>query len=270
MLSSWMQSAAVVSALLIHEAGHCLISALLGSAVGCIELTPFGGVITYQSGETPKKGWRGFAVAAAGPLANYLFLLCVSYIGISWRSLSELKPALITANLAMMLMNLLPVLPLDGGQMVFCAAYYLFPISSVISLLAFGGVFSGAAFILLAVYIWIQTSSLNLSLVIIGFYIMAAALRSKDAMITENAYAVIFEGKREKARIRKAKLYCVKEDTPILELLPYMEKAQSCVFMLTDDERCSSLQEEHIRRLMLNSPGLTMAQAVQKANNGFL
>lgn len=270
LFSSWLQVAAVLSALMIHEAAHCIVSVLIGDRIRCIDLTPFGGVITCRSSKAQMKGIRGFAVAASGPLANCLCLVVLSKISVRGEGIASFKSMMITAHLAMFIMNMLPVLPLDGGRMVFCVAYYLFSASPLIFWLTTGGICTGSSIVLLAFYVLVQTKRLNLSLLIIGFYIIIAALHTKEVMITENAYVILREEQPKRNRIQRTTLYRVDADTPLLSLLPYIEKSRSSVFAIDHAECCRCLQDDDIRNLLLHSPELTMIQAVRKANTDFL
>ena len=269
LFSSWMQAAAAVLALVIHETGHCIASAVFGSRINCIEFTPFGGVITDRAGEAQKKGLPGFVIAAAGPLANYLFLVALASSCVSRYLSLPLIKSLFAANLAMLMINILPVLPLDGGQMVFSAGYYLFPVSLLISALTLGGIGLGGIMALLSFYVFFKTQKLNLSLLMIGLYIITAAIRTKEVMISENAYVVIRERGKKRFSVERLALYRVNADTPILTLLPYMEKSGGSIFMLDNDPHFAALSDERIRSLLLSAPALTMEQAVQKENADF-
>lgn len=110
----------VLVSVLLHEAGH----AVAGKAFGLtpkIELTGFGG-LTRFSGDT-MTAWQRVLVSLAGPFAGFFVgsLLMAIYV-IAGPSLAEesvvrfaLKQAL-WVNIGWGVFNLLPVLPLDGGQ----------------------------------------------------------------------------------------------------------------------------------------------------------
>ena len=106
-------------ALLIHEAAHLAVGHSMGERIESIELTPFGGIIHYSSGASPHKGVKGVAVAAAGPLANYALIGLMSFPEMQlFLPYCFIRQAILM-NAGMMFLNLLPVLPLDGGRIVF-------------------------------------------------------------------------------------------------------------------------------------------------------
>lgn len=105
-----------VLALLLHESGHLLFMVLLGKTPPQISLTPFGGLM-----ETPQEGFPGrqmFLIALAGPLFSALgCLLC--WLGYTRAFLPDaVTLPFFRANMLLLLFNLLPALPLDGGRML--------------------------------------------------------------------------------------------------------------------------------------------------------
>ena len=119
----------------LHEFAHVFAARWTGGSADEIHITPMGGVAMTR----PGRGAYGLGVtAAAGPMVNLVICLC-SFPGwyapeTLWGSLnplelpiSRLDPAnlwhdlgliLFIANWIALLVNLLPVMPLDGGQIL--------------------------------------------------------------------------------------------------------------------------------------------------------
>ncbi|HEX8435561.1 M50 family metallopeptidase [Archangium sp.] len=102
--------------ILIHELGHALVSMSLGSGWASIRLYSMGGLCYHQG----LSRWRSVAVAAAGPLAGFLFggiILAVNHLAPP-RSLMTfvIFRDLMWVNFGWGIINLLPVPPLDGGH----------------------------------------------------------------------------------------------------------------------------------------------------------
>lgn len=101
----------------VHELGHALAGIAFGQKVS-IALLPYGGV-TRNYGK-PLKGWQEFILILMGPLFGFaLFLL--SKTAIPMVPQGALKDVFIFGamiNLFWTVFNLLPILPLDGGQLV--------------------------------------------------------------------------------------------------------------------------------------------------------
>ncbi|MCI6374833.1 MAG: hypothetical protein MR821_06025 [Clostridiales bacterium] len=255
-----------VCALAVHELGHALAARLLGERICTVELAPFGGVMTYAPGYSPAKGLRGIALAAAGPLGNELALLL---LGVATRSEllcslmnGELLRQMIGANAAMLALNLLPALPLDGGRIVFCAGYYLFGVSALSLLLCALGTALGLLLCSLAVYGALALGTLNLSLMIVGGYLTVCAVQGRDALLSENLYAVVHERMQSGGqRCARAVLLRVGGETPLYALIPHMAKTRACVLVLEEGGAPVLLGEEAVLCALLENP----AQSVREA-----
>jgi Zn-dependent protease len=111
----------VFISILVHELGHVLVGRLFGSH-GHIVLYSMGGLAIGSN--ALERRWQRIAVLAAGPGAGFLLLglvwAAVHLSGVSERGMPTAARlayhALILINLFWGLVNLLPVWPLDGGQ----------------------------------------------------------------------------------------------------------------------------------------------------------
>lgn len=105
---------------LIHEYGHALTAVAFGQKAE-IELFGFGG-LTKREGKHLKR-WKEFIIILNGPLAGFL-LVFLSAVLIGWIHAGEKKILLyalkvaFNVNLFWTILNLLPVLPLDGGHLL--------------------------------------------------------------------------------------------------------------------------------------------------------
>ena len=111
---------AFAPALLLHEAAHLAAAHILGIRVESIELMPFGAAVRMENLWRIRAGQLA-AVALAGPAMNLAILL--SCAALAWaRVLPDAWAVLcIKANASILLFNLLPALPLDGGRALFGA-----------------------------------------------------------------------------------------------------------------------------------------------------
>jgi len=105
--------------IIVHEFGHALTSRFFGQSPH-IELVAFGGV-TYQEGRR-LRGWREFIVILNGPIFGFLlFLVTLLLLNSGWFqgavALAMLQ-IFVWVNLFWTVVNLLPVMPLDGGQLL--------------------------------------------------------------------------------------------------------------------------------------------------------
>jgi Zn-dependent protease len=109
---------------LLHELGHSLTAKSQGIQVNSITLFLFGGIANIdRESQTPG---RAFQVAIAGPLVSFALagLLTVADHYLVMNAPAEvLVSNLAQVNLVLAILNLLPGLPLDGGQILKAAVW---------------------------------------------------------------------------------------------------------------------------------------------------
>lgn len=107
------------SSVLLHELGHSLAAKRQGIQVNSITLFLFGGIAAIdQESKTPGDA---FQVAIAGPLVSLGLYLLLSGIGLIPglpESAQVVAQNVAQINLVLALFNLIPGLPLDGGQVL--------------------------------------------------------------------------------------------------------------------------------------------------------
>ena len=110
---------------IIHELGHVVMGLIMGLKIEKIEIMPLGLSVSFKLNiddynKKIKKGnilqLKKIAIAGAGPLTNLIMLLIVLYTNINLKIVSN--EVLAYANILIMLFNLLPIYPLDGGRIL--------------------------------------------------------------------------------------------------------------------------------------------------------
>jgi len=111
----------VFVSVLVHELGHAIVGRLFGGRPE-IRLEAFGGVTFPQFATRPGPG-RQFILSVAGPVAGLLLGAAAYLLVRSWppdpRSVSAfIMRQFIWVSVVWAAFNLLPILPLDGGNMM--------------------------------------------------------------------------------------------------------------------------------------------------------
>lgn len=107
----------ILVSVIVHEFGHAL-TAVFFKQKARIQLIALGGVTMFEG---PKlKFWQQFLITFNGPLFGFfLFLIATFLLHFSWPPLIlKIFKATQVANLFWTIVNLLPVQPLDGGQLL--------------------------------------------------------------------------------------------------------------------------------------------------------
>ena len=161
---------------IIHELGHLLAGILLGMQPDKLEINPFGVSIDFNIKRKDymrkiKKGnlleLKKILVAFAGPFVNGIIILILCFIHISPYD----KMLMIFSNLTLILFNILPIYPLDGGRIVKGILYllkgkqkaeeYIYHISHItlILLTAIGSIgilfINNIAIFLVIIFLWV-------------------------------------------------------------------------------------------------------------------
>jgi Zn-dependent protease len=107
------------TSVLAHELGHSFAAIAQGIKVRSITLFIFGGLATLEKeSETPL---QSFLVAIAGPLVSILLFILFTIVEASLDLSPPLKAVVLllaNINLVLALFNLIPGLPLDGGNVL--------------------------------------------------------------------------------------------------------------------------------------------------------
>jgi len=131
----------ILLSVLFHEFGHAL-TAVFFRQKAQIQLVALGGVTTFHG---PKlKFWQQFIIVLNGPLAGILlFFLASLALALPLSStLRGIVATIRTVNLFWSIINLLPVLPLDGGQLLRIALEGFFGVKGYKASLVIGIIFA--------------------------------------------------------------------------------------------------------------------------------
>lgn len=158
--------------ILLHEFGHAFACRSVGGSADRILLWPFGGVAFVRPPSRP--GAQLWSIAA-GPLVNVALIPILKLLRLFlWNAgsadLYQLVAMISAINVWILLFNLLPVYPLDGGQILRSLLWYPFGRIKSLRIASVLGLIGAAAFILWA----FQQRSLWIGL--LAFFLMTQAL----------------------------------------------------------------------------------------------
>ena len=143
---------ALFGIVLLHEFGHALACRSVGGQANRIMLWPLGGVAFVQP--PPRPGALLWSIAA-GPLVNVVLLPCtvMAWFFATAAGLQRVNPdfvqflfSLALINFVLLVFNMLPIYPLDGGQILQALLWFVIGhgrslmVSGIIGLVGAAGV----------------------------------------------------------------------------------------------------------------------------------
>jgi Zn-dependent protease len=143
---------------LLHEYGHALACRQVGGTANQIVLWPLGGVAYVDP--PPRPGATLWSIAA-GPLVNVALIPVLSILAIvsgtlGWARMPDVHGLLRSVwkmNLVLLGFNLLPIYPLDGGQILRALLWFVVGRARSLMVAAILGFVGVAGLILLALWI---------------------------------------------------------------------------------------------------------------------
>ena len=143
---------------LLHEFGHALACRQVGGRADQIVLWPLGGIAYVQP---PARPGAWLWSIAAGPLVNLVliaptFAIWIWASSVDWgeenRDLHQFIFALFVINLGLFIFNMLPIYPLDGGQILQSLLWFVIGRARSLRIASMIGLVGVAGFVALAVW----------------------------------------------------------------------------------------------------------------------
>jgi Zn-dependent protease len=162
---------ALFAIVLTHEFGHALACRSVGGTANRIMLWPFGGVAYV---DPPQRPGATLWSIVAGPLVNvvlYPILLIIFLSGqkLGWAAnapnLYQLVYGILWIDGRLLIFNILPVYPLDGGKILWSLLWFVMGRARALMTASIIGFFGVAGFILYAIHkenAWLGAISLYL------------------------------------------------------------------------------------------------------------
>ncbi|MRG88227.1 stage IV sporulation protein FB [Salinibacillus xinjiangensis] len=145
---SFVEIAIIFCLIFIHEMGHIGMALFFRWRISSIMFWPFGGVMNTDEYYT-RSYKEEFLVVLAGPMQHIWIHFVLMFMLTNTDIPTHLVEYALTYNTNLLLFNLLPIYPLDGGKILLLLLSYKVPFKQVISLT----VILSIAFIMMAMFI---------------------------------------------------------------------------------------------------------------------
>ncbi len=232
----------IISALtaLLHECGHVFCAARLGFECTQISLMPYGAAAVCEiDGISPADEIK---LALAGPLVN--LVICIAVAGLWWffPETYAFTDTLFYASAAMLVMNVLPAYPLDGGRVAKCAVSRFFSAKTLNIILR---VVNLAVVIgLIFVYIFLLR---NISVLTVAAFLLCSAFQKSPS-----AQKINFAAKKKK-RGREIRYVILDENATFKDALKFVDGNRYLVIQLYGETFIDEIGEDELYKRLLNA-----------------
>lgn len=166
-----------MASILLHESAHALMSTCLGKPPEDVEITPLGALMRLEDDEALSASGR-LLVLLAGPVMTLTLCYLALFLTQAGRLPWAVGRQLFLCNAAILMVNLLPALPLDGGRITAWLLSTILPIEMTRAMMRAVGTAVGLLCVLLNLWLSWRYGGWNLSLAAAGCFLMYSAARS--------------------------------------------------------------------------------------------
>ncbi len=230
----------------IHEISHVISARYYKIEINKITVSPIGIMASINYSNSSKKT-NDYVVALTGPIAN-LIMICVGiHLNSSVLGQSQTMSFFILSNVSLLVLNILPVLPLDGGRVFKTILLNRVGYSGTLKVFSvITKIVSG--FIIGAGIIQVLNSYYNFSLLLIGIFIYLYKYKDIDLQFDFIRELYLKKQKIQTLKLIELKYFAVLESNRAIDVIKsfYNNKYNIVVILNNDLEIVGELTETQI------------------------
>lgn len=259
-----------LASIVLHELAHAACALAFGQALHSIEITPLGAIMRLEDeGRLPP--FKRALMLLAGPAMTCL--LCTLSMGMTRHALMnpETGRLLFMANLSILLLNLLPALPLDGGRLATLLLGCLLPVHTAHRVMRVFTTTIGFVLIALNVYASWRLGGWNLSLAFAGCCLIYSAYAATTTQAMEELRC--FMDRKillERRGLVKTSWISVMENQPLrrpVKHMPRRRQGMYLIYALGSMELLGQMTEHELLQQYMRRPDATVKEALLWQNN---
>lgn len=265
----WKEYGTALFSIVLHETCHIVVARFFGVLPASISISPLGFSAVIPETNCSRKALT--LVYSAGPAGNLLLFAAGLTAGFVFPGLNDLLVLLSATNLLLAIFNLLPVLPLDGGRILFgllSGNFGLFAAGRISRVIAWG---TSAAVVLYGIY-RAYIGILNVSLLIAGAYMMLLLWNGRMESAFMNIRQILYRRSRFlKKGVYPARGLVVVKSTLLSEIVKNMDfDSFHIIYVLDEQMRLLKVftESEIMDALVGDSEKITFDQLISQGRKG--
>ena len=255
------ETPALLISLIAHEVGHLAAARAARVRMDALTVMPFGCALKLGNLYALSPG-QVLAVSAGGPLFSLLLLFADGALA-HWGVLSPAFALnLLRVTLALLLFNLLPALPLDGGRMLYALTARRLGRDRAARLGAVMGYVVAASLMAATVWLTLRARRFNLALPLCAAFILKGVAEDRAAL-SEALPASLLNALKTREAPVPVRLYAVRADCPAIRALRSAAPEAAAMYAVYREEALAALVDERaLLRLAIERPGAVVSEAI--------
>lgn len=244
-----------IIAITLHELAHAYVAKKLGYGLNKIWILPYGACVSFKNYcFSPSDEIK---IAIAGPVMNAILLAITVMLWWIFPQTYVFSYTFALSNFSLLIFNLLPAFPLDGGRILtsFLKLKFkektVYKVSCIINL-----IFS---LIFLIIFIISAFFQINFSFGLIAIFLFAGIF---DGKFNGKYSPIISQVEKKKKEILQIKNVCVLSSAPLFKLLRETNKFKYTIFYVKfKDGKIKMLTEDQLQKIFeKHSPGQNLEE----------
>lgn len=249
---------AAMASIVVHESAHAIAARAMGDCPLSIEITPLGALMRLEDeGRLPPL--RRLTMLLAGPAMT--LILCLLALWGTARGILTVETGrmLFVTNAGLLLINMLPCLPLDGGRVVFLLLEQWLGTGVSRRVMRAIGVIIGSGILLVSLWISWQKRTVQFTLAACGCVVLYAShVSTTTAALAEMRQWMERKIRLEQRGVMRVKRFAVLESFPLRRVIKMMPQYAWGEFMILESGTLRQLglySETEAINAYLNTPG---------------
>ncbi|MDR1391633.1 MAG: site-2 protease family protein [Clostridiales bacterium] len=205
---------------IIHEFFHIMLAKIFKVKILSIEFLPFG-ITAKLENSVIKEPNIEIIIACAGPISNILILMILFIINKYFCINKFYYDYAFVVNIFMFILNMLPIIPLDGGRILRALLTKSWGILKSYNFLIKLSYFFSSILIIVSLFL-LLTSPFNFSLILIGSFLLGnLTVQNRQVNLIFLKEILNSNNKLSKSNINKIKFIAVFDVLPAIKILKH-------------------------------------------------